>query len=159
MKTPTIYLDTSVVSHLDAPDVPEKMSDTLTLWEQIKQGKFKAIISDITIAEIEKCDEPKKSILYDFLSQVDIIRADETGESLELAQKYIQYGALKEKSRDDCRHIGLATTEDSDYIVSWKFKHFVNVKVIDRVQAINKLHGYKEIRIISPPMLGGSDDE
>ena len=159
MKTPTIYLDTSVVSHLDAPDVPEKMSDTLALWEQIKQGDFSAIVSDITIAEIEKCDEPKKSLLYDHLSQVSLIRVDETGESLVLAQKYIQHGALKEKSRDDCRHIGLATTEDADYIVSWNFKHFVNVKVIDRVQAINKLYGYKEVKIISPPMLGGNDDE
>jgi len=28
MKKPRIYLDTSVISHLDAPDVTEKQQDT-----------------------------------------------------------------------------------------------------------------------------------
>jgi hypothetical protein len=28
MKKTKIYLDTSVISHLDAPDTPEKMGDT-----------------------------------------------------------------------------------------------------------------------------------
>jgi len=36
MKKTRIYLDTSVISHLDANDTPEKMGDTLRLWEKIK---------------------------------------------------------------------------------------------------------------------------
>jgi len=31
MKKQKIYLDTSIISHLDAPDVPEKMDETLRL--------------------------------------------------------------------------------------------------------------------------------
>ena len=40
MKKLKIYLDTSVISHLDAPDAPEKMADTLMLWEDIKTSGF-----------------------------------------------------------------------------------------------------------------------
>jgi len=160
MRKQKIYLDTSVISHLDAQDTPEKMQDTLKLWEDIKQGKYIVVVSDITIEEVEKCAEPKRSVLYSFMSEIDMTNASETAESLGLAQQYIQYGVLKEKSRDDCRHIGLATIADADYIVSWNFKHFVNVKTIDKVQAVNKLLNYKEVRIISPSMLlGGDDDE
>ena len=36
MKKLKLYLDTSVISHLDAPDTPEKMADTLALWEDLK---------------------------------------------------------------------------------------------------------------------------
>jgi hypothetical protein len=37
VRTPKIYLDTSVISHLNADDAPEKMNDTLLLLEELKQ--------------------------------------------------------------------------------------------------------------------------
>lgn len=39
MKKLKIYLDTSTISHLDAQDTPEKMSDTLRLWNRIKDDE------------------------------------------------------------------------------------------------------------------------
>jgi len=39
-----IYLDTSVISHLQATDTPEKMADTLLLWEDIKAGIYEVVI-------------------------------------------------------------------------------------------------------------------
>ena len=74
-----------------------------------------------------------------------------------LTNKYMEYDVLKEKSRDDCRHIALATINDCDYIISWNFKHFVNIRTIDKVQAVNKLFGYREIKIVPPPMLLGGE--
>jgi len=40
MKKLKIYLDTSVISHLQHEDVPEKMKDTLLFWEELKTGKY-----------------------------------------------------------------------------------------------------------------------
>lgn len=40
MKKLKIYLDTSVISHLKADDVPEKMARTLELWEFIERGEY-----------------------------------------------------------------------------------------------------------------------
>jgi hypothetical protein len=42
----------------------------------------------------------------------------------------------------------LATINDCDYITSWNFKHLVNVKTVDKIQAVNKLLGYREIKIV-----------
>lgn len=36
MKRLKVYLDTSVVSYLYQEDAPEKMQDTLSLWELFK---------------------------------------------------------------------------------------------------------------------------
>ena len=33
-----VYLDTSVISHLMQEDVPEKMSETLKLWDMFLQN-------------------------------------------------------------------------------------------------------------------------
>ena len=157
MKKLKIYLDTSVVSHLDALDAPDKMQDTLALWNEIASGSFDVFVSDVTIEELERCAEPKKSKLYEFLGAIDVTRIEETEETITLTNKYMEYGVLKEKCRDDCRHIALATINDCDYIISWNFKHFVNVKTIDKVQAVNKLLGYREIKIVPPPMLSGGE--
>ena len=46
MKKLRLYLDTSVVSHLDASDVPDKEADTKMLWERIKAGEFEAMGGD-----------------------------------------------------------------------------------------------------------------
>jgi len=131
------------------------MDDTLRLWEQMRDGEYEVVVSDVAIEELERCAEPKKSKLYDLLGAIDIIRIVETEESIILTSKYMEYGVLKERSRDDCRHLSLATINNCDYVVSWNFKHFVNIHTINRVQAVNKLLGYREIRIVPPPMLLG----
>lgn len=65
---------------------------------------------------------------------------------------------LKEKSRDDLRHISLAVIAECDYIISWNFKHFVNIRTINKVQAVNKLVGYHDISILPPSMLVEGDE-
>ena len=55
MKKLKIYLDTSVISHLQADDVPGKMVKTLEFWEYIERGEYSVFISDLVVAEIEEC--------------------------------------------------------------------------------------------------------
>jgi len=160
MKKLKLYLDTSVISHLDAPDTPEKMTDTLALWNEIKAEQYDVVISDITFEELDRCSEPKKSLLNRYINEIDFENPVETSESGELLASYLQYDVLSAKNRDDLRHIALATVLACDIIVSWNFKHFVNIKTINKVQAVNQLQGYPEIEILPPSMIiGGNSDE
>ena len=158
MKKIKIYLDTSVISHLEAEDTPEKMRDTHDFWQELKKGKYIVAISDLTIAELTKCPEPKRSRLFQFLNQIDYEEVQETQEAIALADGYLKYGVLNQKSRDDCRHIAIATIVGCKYIVSWNFKHFVNIKTINKVQAVNKLLDYSEISILPPSMMLEGDE-
>jgi len=160
MRKPKVYLDTSVISHLDAADTPEKMNDTLLFWEELKTGRYRIIISSVTLTEIAKCGEPKQTKLLEKLSEIDYELIEENEETLALAENYLNYGVLKSKSMDDLRHISVATVTDCKYVASWNFKHFVNVRTIAKVQSANKLYGYNEIFIVPPAMLmEGSDDD
>jgi len=159
MRKQKIYLDTSAVSHLDASDTPEKMADTLAFWEMLKENGYQVVISNITVAEISKCSEPKRSFLFEKLNEIEYEVIEETDETLSLAEKYLEHGVLKSKSKDDLRHISVATVTDCKYIVSWNFKHFVNIKTINKVQSVNKLLHYNEIMIIPPTMLMGGDED
>ncbi|GAB6172396.1 hypothetical protein JCM15765_18740 [Paradesulfitobacterium aromaticivorans] len=89
---------------------------------------------------------------------MDYEEVQETQETIALADEYLKYGVLNPKSRDDCRHIAISTIVGCKYIVSWNFKHFVNIKTINKVQAVNKLLDYSEISILPPSMMLEGDE-
>ena len=154
-----LYLDTSVISHLKAEDIPERMQDTLDFWHDLKNDKYKVLISGLTIAELMKCPEPKRTSLFENLGEIEYEEVQETPESIELAEEYLRHGVMSPKSRDDCRYIAIATITGCKYIISWNFKHFVNIKTINKVQAVNKLMEYSEINILPPSMMLEEDEE
>lgn len=148
-----VYLDTSVISHLMQEDVPEKMDDTLQLWEMFKNGKYDVYLSTVTLEEIDACPEPKRSRLFDFLNEIQYTPIQIDDNMLEVAQVIIDMGILTKKSFDDCQHIAAAVLYGCDCIVSWNFKHIVNIKTIRGVRAITNLKGYKPIEILNPSVL------
>lgn len=157
MKKQKIYLDTSVISHLLAEDTPEKMADTRKLWQQIVYGKYSVVLSNVTFDELGVCPQPKQQYLVDYLKQIAFITVESTPETLELAEKFIDFGILKQKSIEDCQHIAAALLSGCDIIVSWNFKHIVNAKTIKGTRVITTAEGYKDIVICSPTMLIGDD--
>lgn len=153
-----VYLDTSVISHLMQEDVPEKMADTRKLWEMFQNGVYEVCLSTVTLKEISDCPEPKRSALRDYLKRIKYSTIDITQEVSELAKKIISMGILTEKSLDDCQHIGAAVSGDCDCIISWNFKHIVNIKTIKGIRAITHLESYKDIDIMNPSVLLGGGE-
>ena len=148
-----VYLDTSVISHLKQEDVPEKMADTRKLWDMFCHDKYEVYLSTITLKEIQKCPEPKQSQLVDYLNQIQFTTLEITEDVTNIAEKMIELGILTQKSFDDCQHIGAAIAYGCDCIISWNFRHIVNVKTIRGVRAITNLEGYKMIEIWNPSVL------
>jgi len=160
MRKTKIYLDTSVISHLDAPETPEKMEDTLRLWEEIKAGAYEVVLSEVVFDELDGCLDEKRDCLDLFLQKIQYERVESGDEAVALASKFVDFGILREKSFNDCRHIAAALLSGCDIIVSWNFKHIVNARTIKGARDIAAKGGYKDIMIYSPTMLvEGGDDE
>ena len=159
MRKLKVYLDTSVVSYLYQVDAPEKMQNTLDLWELFRNKTYEVYISDIVIREISGCNEEKLKILLDYLNQIDYNIIETTEDTVELAGKFIDFGILKQKSFDDCQHIAAAILAGCDIFISWNFKHIVNVKTIRGVKIITTLEGYKDLLIYPPSVLIESEDD
>lgn len=156
MRKLKIYLDTSVISHLQQEDVPEKVLETKELWEQFKnRNDIEIIISDLVLLELSRCEETKHAFLLKELAQLDYTFVKSTDEEKKLANIYLQNGVLKQKSMDDLTHIATAILNGCSYIVSWNFKHFVNPKTINTVNAINLSLHLSQVSIFSPAMMLG----
>lgn len=71
-------------------------------------------------------------------------------EARKLASKYIDENVVGRTSRADCQHIAMATLVKADVLVSWNFKHIVNLDRIRGYNGINLLMGYNTIEIRTP---------
>ena len=153
-----VYLDTSVISYLQQEDTPERMKDTLALWKQFEAEKYDICLSQVTLDEVGECREPKRTVLYEYLSKISYTKLEITDEVLKVANQIIAMSILTPKSFDDCQHIATAVVHGCDCIISWNFKHIVNIKTIRGVRAITNLEGYKSIDIMNPSVLLGGDE-
>jgi predicted nucleic acid-binding protein len=154
-----VYLDTSVISYLYQLDAPEKMQDTLELWEIFKEGVYDVYISDIVLREIDRCSEEKLNIVLDYLEQISYTIIETNQDTIEMAEKFIDFGILKQNSFDDCQHIAAAILAGCDIVISWNFKHIVNVRTVRNIKIITTLEGYKDLQIYPPSVLLEEGDE
>ena len=140
------YVDTSVWGGINDK---EFSAFTIPFFDQALQGKFTIVLSDVTIGELERAPEIVRqlptTILPHFLELVSI-----TNEQLELANKYVQEGALTTKFHSDAQHIAIASILKVDSLVSWNFKHMVNFFRIRQYNSINLKFGYSTIDIRTP---------
>ena len=160
MKKLKLYLDTSVIGHLDHQDTPEKTADTLTLWQEIEDGIYDVYLSFVLFEELNGCKPDKQAILDNYIARIEYTSIEPSDEIYLLADEFIKQGILRPKSYDDAQHLASAMVSDCDIVVSWNFRHMVNHKTINGVKIVAALTEYKDIRIYTPTMLiGGTDDD
>jgi predicted nucleic acid-binding protein len=141
-----IYIDTSVFGgHFDE----EFKEHTIPLFDRIRKGEFIILYSTVTQEELENAPENVielvKGLKADLTEFIEI-----TEEAVTLATEYINEKVVGRTSYADCLHIALATINRADFLVSWNFKHIVNIERIRGYNAINIKNGFKQLEIRSP---------
>ncbi|MGK7393522.1 MAG: hypothetical protein ACNS62_03080 [Candidatus Cyclobacteriaceae bacterium M3_2C_046] len=87
---------------------------------------------------------------------MEFVEVSEDG--FKLAKEYIQEKVVGETSFDDCVHIATATINKVDYLVSWNFRHIVNVFRIRGYNSVNIKNGYIQLDIRSPKEIVKDED-
>ena len=67
------------------------------------------------IDEVNECSDEKREKLFNYLKQIKCTRLSITNISANIASQIIGLGILREKSRDDTNHIGIAVINGVDY--------------------------------------------
>ena len=146
MKKQRIYIDTSVFGgYFDS----EFDTFTKPLFERINKGEFIILYSTVTQDELENAPDRVQNLVKNLkVEQTEFI--EETDEAVELASAYISEKVVGQTSFADCLHIALATINRADLLVSWNFKHIVNIERIRGYNSVNIKNGYKQLEIRSP---------
>lgn len=141
-----IYIDTSVFGGYFDEEFAEH---TIPLFNRIKGNEFTLLFSTVTQDELESAPEKVKELVKSLkIESTEFL--DTTDEVVDLATEYISEKVVGQASYADCLHIALATINRADFLVSWNFKHIVNVQRIRGYNSINIKNGYRQIEIRSP---------
>lgn len=140
------YLDTSVFGGVFDKEFDEF---TLQLFERIKLGKIICVYSELVETELVKAPKNVRDF-FAGLPKVSLQKVEITDDVLALATRYIEEKVVGETCFDDCIHIATATIHRADILVSWNFKHIVNVYRIRGYNSINLRMNYPSLEIRSP---------
>ena len=141
-----IYTDTSVVGGcLDE----EFSTHSIQLFDRFRAGLDILVLSNLTLAELAGAPPQVREILQTVPeSTLEEVIFDQ--EASELAQEYLAAGVIGATHLEDARHIATATVRRVDVLVSWNFKHIVNLDRIRGYNSINLRLGYTLLEIRSP---------
>jgi predicted nucleic acid-binding protein len=142
----TLYIDTSVIGgYFDV----EFAKETQSLFDNLEISHFNIMYSSVTEDELLNAPREVKDFLETIPNNLKN-KVELTEEAVKLADTYIEEKVVGKTSREDCFHIALATINKADILVSWNFKHIVNVFKIRGYNAVNLKLGYSQIDIRSP---------
>jgi len=152
--TKRVYIDTSVVG---GQFTNTFSADTTPFFEAIRNGQFIIIVSDLLEAELLRAPQQVREFLATLpAQQIENIRL--TQDAVNLADQYILAKVVGQTSRADCQHIAMATIVKADVLVSWNFKHIVNLDKIRGYNGINYQLGHNMIEIRTPKEIISYDD-
>jgi predicted nucleic acid-binding protein len=147
-----VYIDTSVFGgvHDDEFRAPSER-----FFTAVRGGDFTVLVSEALVVEIASAPEVVQATFEAHRAHMEAL--DTTAEAIALAEAYLAARVVPAASRVDALHVALASIAGADAVVSWNFKHLVQLRRIRGFHAVNVLRGYPLIEIRSP--LEVIDDE
>lgn len=148
-----IYADTSVLGGCEDDEFREP---SRRLLEAFQRGDLMLVLSELTVRELEGVPEAVKVALGSVPDEhIEALALSQ--EADELASAYIRDGAIGARMQADALHIALATVARVDVLVSWNFRHIVNLKRIHAYNAVNLKRGYPLLEIRTPREVPGDE--
>jgi len=155
MRQQRLYFDTSVFGGV----FDEEFQEISTmLFSKVASGEFICVYSDLCETELKTAPE-KVQKFFQSLPKNNMEFVEISEEAYSLAEKYLKEKVVGKTSADDCKHIAVATVNKVDFLISWNFKHIVNVFRIRGYNSVNIRNGYMQLDIRSPKEIINTEDD
>lgn len=140
-----VYVDTSVFGGYYDDEFKEW---TPKFFDEVENGTHQIVISALVEQELTDAPENVRQLFAKHRRTIEKVLIDDR--VIELAENYISERVLTRKFFSDAVHIATATVHKIDVLVSWNFRHIVNLNKIRLFNAVNLKNGYLPVEIRSP---------
>ena len=141
-----IYADTSVIGGCEDE---EFRVHSRRLMDAFIRGDLRLVLSELTLRELAPAPPAVREVLAMVPDgHIEVVRLTPAAD--ELARRYLVEGILEANMLADAQHIAMATIANVDALVSWNFRHVVNLPRIHAYHGVNATLGYPTIEIRSP---------
>ena len=158
----TVYIETSVVSHLTA----RRTNDMFVVVRQIATNEwwdtqsthFELCNSAVTVEEAERVQPEAVARRLEALDGMTMLPITDAADAL--ADALIHRRALPPPSnaRNDAVHIAVSAVHNIAYLLSWNFQHIANAATMSHIGEVCEQHGYRSPVICTPSELMGGHD-
>ena len=124
-------------------------------WFEYNAQEYQLFASSVVLEEIHKNTD--QILLVKMLQLLDeyVVSILEVNEEItRLAEQY--RSQILPQEINDTLHLAIASYAQLDAIVSWNFRHIVNLKTMKIIQEINRQQNYPEIQILTLEQIGGA---
>ncbi len=156
-----VYVESSVISYLTSrPNrdviIAGRQSVTLDWWEN-QRHRFELRISVLVEEEISKGDSSAAQQRLDKVAEIQSLLISD--EAVRIADLLLGEKAVPKGSEEDALHIGIATAQGADFLLTWNFKHINNAEKKAAITRLIESAGYACPQLCSPEELGGMQDD
>lgn len=141
-----VYADTSVFG--GACD-REFEPFSVLFFERVCAGAVELFVSSVTLDELEGAPENVR-VFFEGISPF-VPRLEIGEDAYALRQAYLRACVVSPKWAADALHVAVASVSGCRAVVSWNFKHIVNLRRIPLYNGVNLTEGYGPIAIHTPP--------
>ena len=126
------------------------MAITRRLLWAVAARDHEGVISNVVQEELELAPADLREAILHEVRAIEFELAMEDAASRALFAAYQALRIVPARFRNDLRHVAVATIARVEALVSWNFRHLVNVRTRRAIHAANLRLGYPLIEIVSP---------
>jgi hypothetical protein len=154
MKTPIVYLETTVLSYYSNalskkdPKIAAEQQITRDWWKNALP-KCDPRVSLYVLDEISKGDPKEAAKRLELVREMMIL--GETELIKQLAKAYLKKLPIPKRAEADAYHLAISSAHETNFLLSWNCKHIANAMMYPTIRKINEHYGL-ESPIICTPM-------
>ncbi len=155
LETPRVYVDSSVFSACENEKYWIRESSR-KLFERFRAGDMTLVLSAAVAGELDAATEAARALPGTVPREhSEFLEPSEPAE--ELADRYIEAGAVDAATRPAALHVAFATLANVDTVASWNHKHLLNVYRGPKFDAVNRELGHPQIAMYEPLAILGEN--
>ena len=147
-----IYVETSVWSHVFAEDAPDRRAETMLFLRKAPSMGHALFISDVVVREIARAPRELARRLLRLVDKHAPQVLDFGDEAARLAERFLELNVVPPSKTEDAQHVAVAVVNALDVLVSWNYRHLVNIRRVEAFRHASALCGYySPPHIVTPP--------
>ena len=146
-----VYVDTSVFRGCES-----KMFRLTTrrLFEGFRDGEIRLVLSALVARELDSASEAVRAVLGSVPPEHTEF-LEPSADAEELAERYIEAGAVDPEKRTVALHIAFATLARVDLLASWDYTYLLNFRRNDEWNVVNRDLGHPHLWVHEVPSVLG----
>jgi hypothetical protein len=152
------YLGSSVLGAKFDTESEYRVRTTRRFFGWLVGREHTACIFAVTLAELIRAPDRIRGRLEELLRALPLELLEESPESEALARRYLEARAVPPQSVADARHPAVASIHGVHAVVSWNFRHMVDLLCRSRVRSVNAVRWSREAKLaVSHELTKGVD--